>query len=250
MKLIIANWKAYVTDEKAVRELATAVGKIKLPKKTEIVLCPPFIFLSQLAAIRNAVFFVGAQDVFWGTGGAYTGQIIADMLKAFRVRTVIVGHSERRRYAGETDEIVNKKALAALAAGLETIVCVGEQEREDPRMVPKSVGEQVRAALAGVAAPALKKLVIAYEPIWAISGAGGRADTPNDALSAAIYIRKTVGELYGAKSAATLRVLYGGSVNAHNARAFLHQEGIDGLLVGKASTDKKEFAGIIAAGLE
>ena len=143
----------------------------------------------------------------------------------------------------ESDEVVNRKVRAVLQAGLRVILCVGEKEREDQRSIPEIVGAQVRSALADVLALDMKNLFIAYEPIWAIGT--GIADTPNDALSASLYIRKVVGDLYGNKIGMGLKVLYGGSVNAKNAGLFMNQSGIDGVLVGKASTDKKEFLQIL-----
>lgn len=245
MKLIVANWKAYIATEKAARELAIVVSGAKIKKGSEVVLCPPFVFLSAVASIvnRKSSVKLGAQDVFWETQGAYTGEVTIEMLAKVGALFVIVGHSERRGYLGETDEMVNKKTQAALKAGLNVVLCVGEREREDQKSVPAIVAEQVQRGLAGVSSQLIKKVIIAYEPIWAIGT--GIADTPDDALSAALYIRKTVTDMYGAKVVAGLKVLYGGSVNASNVASFVNQNGIDGVLVGKASTDKKEFLEIL-----
>ena len=238
MTLIVANWKAYITDSKKAVDLAGAVSKVKIKKGNEVVICPPFVYLPVLSSVR-----LGAQDIFWEENGAYTGEITTAMLGKLGVKYAIVGHSERRNRLGETDEMINKKLKHVLASGLTAILCVGEREREDRKSVPAIVAEQARADLAGVPQQLIKKLVIAYEPIWAIGT--GVADTPDDALSAALYIRKTVADIYGAKIASSLRVLYGGSVNSQNAPSFINQNGLDGLLIGKSSTDKKEFLEIL-----
>jgi len=238
MKLIIANWKAYITDSKKAIDLAGAVSKVKIKKGNEVVVCPPFVYLPVLSSVR-----LGVQDIFWEENGAYTGEITTAMLGKLGVKYAIVGHSERRNRLGETDEMINKKLKHVLASGLTAILCVGEREREDRKSVPVIVAEQARADLAGVPQQLIKKLVIAYEPIWAIGT--GIADTPDDALSAALYIRKTVADIYGAKIASSLRVLYGGSVNSQNAPSFINQDGLEGLLIGKASTDKKDFLEIL-----
>ena len=238
MTLIVANWKAYITDSKKAVDLAGAVSKVKIKKGNEVVICPPFVYLPVLSSVR-----LGAQDIFWEENGAYTGEITTAMLGKLGVKYAIVGHSERRNRLGETDEMFNKKLKHVLASGLTAILCVGEREREDRKSVPAIVAEQARADLAGVPQQLIKKLVIEYEPIWAIGT--GVADTPDDALSAALYIRKTVADIYGAKIASSLRVLYGGSVNSQNAPSFINQNGLDGLLIGKSSTDKKEFLEIL-----
>ncbi len=248
MKLIVANWKAYVTTQKQAKGIIAAVMKMKPVKNAEIIVCPPFPFLALLSSVIRRPSFVtlGAQDVFWESEGAYTGAVTLAMLKDFGVSYVIVGHSERRHFGLETDEIVNRKTRMALKAGLRVIVCVGEKEREDPRAIPEIVGMQIRSALEDVPAMYMRNLIVAYEPIWAIGT--GISDTPNDTMSASLYIRKVVGNLYGNKIGMTLKVLYGGSVNTKNAASFIHQSGIDGVLVGRASTDKKEFLGIIGVG--
>ena len=243
MKLIIANWKAYITSKKAAKELVADIIKQKISKEVELVLCPPAVFLADLQKSRSKKFSFGLQNIFWERRGAYTGETTLDMLDDFPARYVILGHSERRTHLGETDEIVNRKIKAVLTAGLKAVLCVGEREREDQKSVPAVVGEQVKRSLAGINPIQLKDLVVAYEPVWAIGT--GAPDTPHDALSAAIYIRKVISEMYGSKVGAGIKVLYGGSVNAANVADFINQEGIDGVLIGKASTDKKEFIQIL-----
>lgn len=245
MKLIVANWKAYVATAKEAEHLAVKTAKVKIKKGTTVVVCPPFVFLDTVKKKMGRTVRLGAQDVFWKESGPYTGAITADMLRGLGVGTVIVGHSERRQHFLESDDIIRKKADMALAAGFDVVICVGEREREDKKAVPESVGEQVRAALSGISKGALAHITIAYEPIWAIGT--GVSDTPDDALSAAIYIRKVVSEMFGAAQAHMLKVLYGGSVDSRNIRDFLLQEGIDGVLVGRASTDKEEFSKMLAS---
>jgi len=240
MKFIVANWKAYVTDIKAVKVLADAAAKAR-PKGANIVLCPPFTFLPLLKA-SNA-FSLGAQDVFWEDEGAYTGEITPKMLMNADVEYAIIGHSERRRYMNETDEMVNMKVKAALRAGLLPIVCVGEKEREDKGSIPLIVAEQTRKAFADIQKSKVADITVAYEPIWAIGT--GISDTPNDALSAALYIRKAIADMYDSKTAMQVKVLYGGSVNAQNVAEFVDQDGIDGMLIGRASTDASEFIDIL-----
>lgn len=243
MKLIIANWKAYITNIKEASALADVVRKVKLKKGITVALCPPFLFLSLARARKGMSILWGAQDVFWKEGGPYTGEITPEMLLAAGVSCAIIGHSERRNYAQETDVTVNAKVKAALAAGVRPIVCVGEKIREDPASIPFIVAEQTQKALAGIQKNKIEEVVIAYEPIWAIGT--GAADTPDDALSAALYIRKVIAEMYDQKTAMKVKVLYGGSVDSSNVAEFVNQSGIDGVLVGRASTDKKEMAAIL-----
>lgn len=245
MKYIIANWKAYIATAKEAEHIAKSVAQIKTKKGIAVVVCPPFVFLDAVKKKIGRVVRCGAQDVFWKESGPYTGAITADMLKGLGVGTVIIGHSERRQHFSESDDIIRKKIEAALAAGLEVIICVGEREREDKKSVPESVAAQTRAALVGISKGMLSRVTIAYEPIWAIGT--GVSDTPNDALSAAIYIRKVANKMFGATHAAMLKVLYGGSVDSHNIRDFIFQEGIDGVLIGRASIDKEEFAKMLAS---
>lgn len=240
-KHIIGNWKAYVATAK---EAKAILAKVKAKKNMRIVVAPPFPLFAAAKSAKTRGVLLGAQDIFWETSGPYTGEVTGEMLKEFGVTHAIVGHSERRQYAGETDAMVNKKVQASLRAGLTAIICVGEKERDDPKAIPALVGEQVRAALAGVSRQKLEQIIIAYEPIWAIGT--GIADTPNDALSAALYIRQSAAELFGAQHARDLKVIYGGSVHPENAASFVHQEGIDGVLIGKASTESRVFFDILA----
>lgn len=253
--LVVANWKMNPQTAKEAALLFRTVAKgIHGVKNVDVVIAPPFVYLSsfsiqpvRVSAGGHSAFSIhlAAQDCFWEERGAYTGEISPVMLKALGVTHVILGHSERRAHLGETDEMVNKKIKAALHAGLKPIVCVGERERERENEIPASVGEQVKKALAGLKRGEFKNGIIAYEPVWAIGT--GTADTPESVMRAALYIRKIVRDMFGRVSAKSLRVIYGGSVSAKNAASFLSRDirGMEGLLVGVASLDADEFVRIV-----
>lgn len=254
-KLIIANWKMNPQTGKEVERILVGYNKQlktkNLKLKTDVVICPPFVFLNSVGNLLKAKSYklkasLGAQDVFWEDKGAYTGEISPAMLKDLKCGYVIIGHSERRKYFGETDEMINKKILAALKAKLNVILCVGENYRENHNEIPNVVEEQIASALANVPKSAINKITVAYEPVWAIGT--GIPDTPEGAMMAAVLIRKTAVGIFG-PSAKNLRVVYGGSVNAENAGNFINHEGIDGVLVGGASLDPQEFAKIIGSAI-
>jgi len=238
MKYIIANWKAYVVNKKDAEILLNKSCEAAKKISSEVVICPPYTFLAEFKQKKNIHF--GAQDVFWEDEGAYTGEITFPMLKELGVEYVIVGHSERRAYFSESDELVNKKVKAALKSGFKVILCVGEKERKEKNVIPRVVAEQVAAGLKGVPKNKLVNLLVAYEPIWAIGS--GSSDTPENAYQAALYIRKTIGDLYkNIKMGKNIKFLYGGSVNSQNVTDFTKHIGIDGVLVGGASTKYGEF---------
>jgi len=240
-KLIVANWKMY---PQSAREAVLAFRKIAAGANgADVVVAPPFPYLSLLRSVRTVA--LGAQDVFWEREGAFTGEVSPLMLKELGVRYVIVGHSERRRILGETDEIIAKKLSAALAARLLPILCVGESERDADGKFFSLVKHQVRTAFAKVKRADVPRVVVAYEPVWAI-GAGKKSADPKDANEAALFIKKVIAEFAGAKSAKRVRVLYGGSVSAKDAAGFLAEREISGLLVGRESRNPKEFLKIIA----
>lgn len=252
-KIVIANWKL---NPLLRQEAGSIFNKIKNNirgiKNTEAVICPPFAYLESLSRLmprnvnkRHQKLFLGVQDIFWEEKGAYTGEISSVLVKQFGVTHAIIGHSERRKWLGETDEMLNKKIKAVLKAGLTPVLCIGEWEREEGGELPPIVGEQLKAALTGIRKGQFKKGIIAYEPVWAIGT--GRAETPDNAVKAAIYIRRTAREILGRKNAASLRVIYGGSVNAKNAASFISKDilGMEGMLVGGASLDAKEFVEIV-----
>ncbi len=244
-KIIIGNWKmnplTLKEAEKLFLDVAKSVSKIK---KTTIVICPPFIYLEKLKKISKKV-SLGAQDAFWGDIGAYTGEISPDMLYNIGARYVILGHSERRSL-GETNSDVNKKLKAALSSGLIPIVCVGERERDDNHEYFNIVKEQILECLNKIPRNLISKIIIAYEPIWAISSTANRRDaTSADSLEMTIFIRKVLSDISSPEIAADTHVIYGGSVNDRDAEDFLQNGGVDGVLVGNASLNSKKFIEII-----
>lgn len=213
-------------------------------KNTEVVICSPFVFLPVLHHLKNKKISLGAQDVFFEPKGAYTGEISASMLGSMGVRYVIVGHSERRSM-GETNENINKKINTLLKSKITPILCVGESTRNQDGSYLSVVRDQLTSCLSGIPKSKIKDLVIAYEPVWALSSTLDRHDaTAHDFEEMKIYIRKNLTDMFGQSVATSVRVIYGGSVNKNNAREFL-EGGADGLLPGKASLTPKDFSSII-----
>lgn len=239
-KLIVANWKLNPQTYRRAEKLAGAISRAaKSFRSVETVLCPPFVWLECLADEFAGKAVFGGQDVFWENQGPYTGEVSPTMLKAVGAQWVIIGHSERRRHLGETDEMIHRKVKAARAAGLKVILCVGEtlaaRRRGHTHAVLRS---QMRKALAGVKRFDMKnsRLVIAYEPVWAIGT--GMPETPQNANAVAAFVRNVLGT--------HIRVLYGGSVNAGNIREYLMMPAISGALVGGASLRPAEFIKMLA----
>ncbi|MEK7452903.1 MAG: triose-phosphate isomerase [Patescibacteria group bacterium] len=241
MKYIVANWKSYITSHKDARVLFSAVKALVKTSVSEIIICPSFPFIPDIK--QNLNMTLGVQDVFWENSGAYTGEVTLDMLKNLNVKYVILGHSERRNYLDEKDEVINKKVKAVLKAGFKVILCVGERERDKENVIPVIVAEQIMADLDGIPKAKMSNVIIAYEPVWAIGT--GLSDTPENAHQAALYIRKTIGDMYHMKLGVSVKVLYGGSVNSKNVLDFINYHGIDGVLVGSASAKKDEFTKMI-----
>ena len=247
--IVAANWKMHKTHLEAIQ----AVQKLSYlldaddAERVEVVICPAFTALRSVQTLLEAdrlSYALGAQDVHWEEKGALTGEVSPGMLAALKCAYVIVGHSERRQLFGDTDERVAQKARAVFGAEMTPILCVGEslEDRDAGRTEEKVVG-QVRAAAGGFDAERAGRLVIAYEPIWAIGT--GRNATPEDAGQVIRLIRETVGRSAGAEAAASVRIQYGGSVKAANIREFMAHPEIDGALVGGASLDPEEFALIV-----
>jgi triosephosphate isomerase len=244
------NWKMNLTHLEAigvVQKLSYSLDQ-QDHSRVDVSIHPPFTALRSVQTVLDAddiPIALGAQDVHWEASGAYTGEISAPMLAKLNVSYVIVGHSERRQFFAETDEWVNKKVKAVLAAGMVPIMCVGEtlDEREAGGTEAKVLG-QLRSGLHGVAADDIARLVVAYEPIWAIGT--GRTATPADAQAVCGAIRQAVAVDHGPPTAAGLRIQYGGSVKAGNIAALMAEADIDGALVGGASLDPSEFAQIVA----
>ena len=242
--IIAGNWKMNKTPEEAaelVRELVPLVADAE----AEVVVCPPFVCLDAVrkeAAGSNIK--LGVQNVHFEKSGAYTGEVSADMLLAMGVEYVIIGHSERRQYFGETDCTVNKRAKAALAAGLKPIICVGESlEEREKGVTNELVGMQTKLALQGIPAEEVDKVVIAYEPIWAIgTGKTATAAEANETIGA---IRKAIAQVYGEEVASKVRIQYGGSMNPKNASELMAQSEIDGGLIGGASLKAEDFSKVV-----
>ncbi len=245
--LIAANWKMNKTVAEA-RELVYAtVPRLREINRVEKVLCPPFTaILAVSALLEGSGIGLGAQNMHWEEQGAFTGEISPRMVKEF-CRYVILGHSERRTYFGETDEIVNKKVRAAQTFDLIPIVCVGETlEQHESKRTDEVVARQVDLGLAGLEPSFAARLIVAYEPVWAI-GTGKASSGENANEVAAQVIRPALGKLFGKEVARSVRILYGGSVSARNAAEFFHQPEIDGALVGGASLKADEFVAIVQA---
>ncbi|MFH1990324.1 MAG: triose-phosphate isomerase [Patescibacteria group bacterium] len=242
-KIIIANWKMNPqTADEALRFVQGVLAQ-RLPKNIELIIAPPFVYLELLKKNCGKEIKLAAQNISWAERGAYTGEISGLMLKNLGCNHVIIGHSERRYIMGETEEIINLKLKTALRIGLTVILAVGEKEQNDD--ISKVLSRQIESALEGVGVSEINRLIIAYEPVWAIGT--GLADTSDHALSAALLIRKIISRLYGPEWASDMPVLYGGSVSEENAADFIAQNGIDGALVGGASLELQSFIKIIKA---
>lgn len=244
-KIIIGNWKMNPVFPKDAERLFTDIAhSISHIKKTAIVICPPLIYLEKLKKIRTSKINLGAQDAFWTDAGAFTGEVSPDMLYNAGIKYVILGHSERRAL-GESNNDVNKKIKASLSAGLIPILCVGENLRDENHGYFNLVKTQMGECLNGISKTSISKIIIAYEPIWAISSTINRRDaTPADSQEMAIFIRKILSDKFGPDAGRT-RVIYGGSANEKDAEDFLKNGGVDGLLPGRASLDAKKFVEII-----
>jgi triosephosphate isomerase len=245
--LIAGNWKLNKTIAEAEALLAELVPLLDALQSVETLVCPPFVSLSAAAAaLRGSRVRLGAQNLYWEDSGAFTGEVSAPMLAGL-CQYVIIGHSERRAYFGETDESVNQKARAALAHGLTPIVCVGEvlAEREAGREAGV-VGGQLHAGLAGLPVTSSEHLVIAYEPVWAIGT--GKAATVEDAVAMnRDVIRPALAGLFSDELAQAIRIQYGGSVKPGNAAEYFAEDEVDGALVGGASLNAADFSAIAAA---
>lgn len=242
--IIAGNWKMNKTPAEAV-ELINALKPLVKDAKCDVVVCPSFVCLAAAAeAVKNSNIHLGAQNVHWAKSGAFTGEISADMLKELGVEYVIIGHSERRQYFGETDETVNKRAAFALENGLIPIICVGETlEQREEGIALSLVADQTRKALEGFTAQQAAGIVIAYEPVWAIGT--GKTATKEDANEVIAHIRKTVAEKFGEDAAQKIRIQYGGSMKPANAAELMAMSDIDGGLIGGASLKAEEFSKVV-----
>jgi triosephosphate isomerase len=244
-KVIAANWKMYKTPDQTRDFFRDFLPLVAGHDRDEIVVCPPFIdIFAAIEAAKGSNVAVGAQDLHWEKEGAYTGEISTGMLLSLGITHVIIGHSERRQYFGETDDVVNLKLKAALEAGLTPIACVGEVlEEREANLTEDVLRRQCLRAFHAISAKKAAKLVIAYEPVWAIGT--GKTATPQMAADAHVLIRAEAAKAFGQEHSDNLRILYGGSVKPENAKALMAEPEIDGALVGGASLDPKSFAAIV-----
>ena len=244
-KIIAANWKMYKTPAESRQFMEEFVPLVAGHTRDEIVICPPFLDVA--AVVEKAAgtgIEVGAQNLYWEKEGAFTAEISAGMVLGAGCKWVILGHSERRQYFGETDDTVNRRLKVALEAGLAPIVCVGEVKEEREAGITEDVlRRQCTRAFAGISARKAAKMAVAYEPVWAIGT--GLTATPEMAVEAHVLIRQEAANVFGDDFAKHLRILYGGSVKPENAHALLSQTEIDGALVGGASLKADSFSKIV-----
>jgi len=242
---ICGNWKMNASRAEAVALADGIKGAAGAAAKLEVGVCPPFVYLAAVAEVlKGTRISLGAQNMYFEPKGAFTGEVSGAMLVDVGCRYVILGHSERRHVIGETDDEINKKTRAAFAAGLKPILCVGEliEERETGK-TEAVVERHVTKGLAGLSAVQARETVIAYEPVWAIGT--GRTATPGQANDVHVFIRKLLAKLYGADTAAAVRIQYGGSVKPDNTFELMSQSEVDGALVGGASLKADSFSAII-----
>lgn len=245
-KIVAANWKMNMTQAESASFVETVVRELGGSNEVEVVIVPPFTAIAKVTEALGGAenIKVGAQNMYWEKGGAFTGEISAAMLRDLFVRYVVLGHSERRALLGETDEIVNRKVRAAHDALLRPIVCVGETlDQREAGDVEKVLGTQLRGSLAGLSAKELSETVVAYEPVWAIGT--GKTASAEQAQEAHAFIRRTLSEISDEATANKMRIQYGGSVKPDNAHTLMSQPDIDGALVGGASLDARSFAQIV-----
>ena len=242
--IIAGNWKMYKTRQEALEFIYHVATKVPSIDVVDSVICAPFTSLRCLVKRQGENVRIGAQNMHWVSEGAYTGEISADMLTSLKVEYVVLGHSERRAMFNETDETVNKKTHAAFANGLVPIVCCGETlEQRENGTTNEVVGAQIKADLEGLSADLVEKVVIAYEPIWAIGT--GKTATDEQANETIMAIRGIVAEMFGKEVADKVRIQYGGSVKPGTIKAQMAQSDIDGALVGGASLVASDFAAIV-----
>ncbi|HRH55507.1 MAG TPA: triose-phosphate isomerase [Candidatus Paceibacterota bacterium] len=246
--LIVGNWKAYVESKIKAKALYASAKRLATKGDHEIVVCPSLPYIGMLAPAKPVKGGVelGAQDVSVTVGGAETGEVTAGLLKELGVRYVIAGHSERRA-RGESSETIVEKARHALAHGMVPILCVGEQERDAEAEYLKHIRRQVSAVFSVLTPKERLATVIAYEPLWAIGKSGNEAITPTDLSEMTLYIRKVLADFMPGRANLKVRILYGGSVEPTNIRALAGGSGIDGFLVGRASTDVATFSALVKA---
>lgn len=244
-KIIAANWKMYKTPDESRAFMDAFLPLVKGHTRDEIVICPPFVDIATVVdAAKGTSIKVGGQNLYWEKEGAFTGEVSGTMLLSAGCEYVIIGHSERRQYFGETDDTVNRRLEVALEAGLSVILCVGEViEEREAGLTEDVLRRQCNRAFRGIGAKKAAKMSIAYEPVWAIGT--GKTATPELAEEAHLVIRGEAEAMFGKEFSDQLRILYGGSVKPENATALMSQPDIDGALVGGASLKPDSFAKIV-----
>lgn len=238
------NPVSLLDTEKIVLEINKNISNVK---KTEIVLCPPVLFLSNLKNKKLKIstkVSIGAQNLFYGDVGAFTGEVSSKMLANIGINYAIIGHSERREM-GEDNNLINKKIKSCLSSGLMPILCVGEKDRDADHEYLNFIKTQIEECLSGVSKNSLSKVVIAYEPVWAIGATATREATPEEFREIKIFIKKVLSDKFGAKSVGVVRIIYGGSVHPENTISFIREGHSDGFLVGRDSLNPKKFTQII-----
>ena len=241
--LIVANWKMNPETAEKAKEIFLGTKKTtKILKNVRVVVCPPFVYLSNLEKLNAGSVVLGAQDVFWDKAGSYTGEISPGMLS--KEGYVIIGHSERRAL-GESDELISKKIISAIKSGLRPILCIGEKERDVHGEYFNFLRTQITNSLVKVSKKYLTKLVIAYEPIWAIGKSEAEAMRPRDIHETSIFIKKVLSDIYDKKVAVLVPILYGGSVGYENAKDIIVQGEVSGLLVGHESLKVDKFSALL-----
>ncbi len=244
-KRIVANWKMNPSTPSEAKKIFTAIKKsASSVTGIDICVCPPAVFLSELSkqgSIRGVT--LGAQDVFSEDTGAYTGQTSPKMVQSYKAKLSIIGHSERRE-RGEDNTTVGKKAKHCIASGMTALVCVGERTRSDEGEYYTFIRDELEAVLSELKKKDIQHLVLAYEPVWAIGKGATEALEPSALYEMVLFLRKVITERFGRTSGNSVPILYGGSVKPENAKTFVHDGGVDGLLVGSASLDAKQFIAI------
>jgi len=245
--VIAGNWKMNMTPAEATAFISEIKPMVAGKDNCDIIFCAPYVTISAaMEAAKGSNIVIGAENVHFAAKGAYTGEVSAEMLKAIGVDTVIIGHSERRQYFGETDETVNFRTKAALAAGMRVILCMGEVKEQRVAGITNEVcAMQIKLDLAGISAEDMKNIIIAYEPVWAIGT--GLTATPEQAEETCGVIRRVLAELYGTEVAEATTIQYGGSMNEKNAAELLAKPNVDGGLIGGASLVAEKFTAIVDA---
>jgi len=237
--LIIANWKMNpITLHEAKQNFGLVKKALKRIKNVRVVVCPPFVFLPVFEPGRRLE--LGGQDCFWEEKGSFTGEVSPKTLRSLGCRYVILGHSERRIYFGETDEMINKKIKAAFGAGLKVILCVGEKNEGEIQ----EIQDQLEKDLMGIKKGEINNLILAYEPIWPISGFGGKAASVNEAMEGALFVRKILNKIFGKNLAKKMEILYGGSAS-QNPRSYIYEAGMNGLVMGGSSARARDFIDLL-----